>query len=298
MQLCGILPEHGKASTGSTDSSLSYEEGLEAMSMPESWVRGAMLVRINALIRGHSAVRQSVIETLAKLLRNNIVPFVPLHGSISASGDLSPLSYIAGAIEGNPDVYVWTGPKGSRKLTRASECLKSFTIEPILFGPKESLGILNGTAFSAAVAGLAMHDANNLALLAQVLTAMGVEALTGSTESFDPFISSIRPHRGQNEVAKNISVALIGSRLVQESRDRDSRSLRQDRYALRTASQWLGPGTEDLLLATEQVETELNSTTDNPSIDVESQQTFHGGNFQAASMTSSTEKTRYCSNSF
>lgn len=279
-----------KAETG--NSSLHYEVGLATMSMPESWVRAAMVVRINALIKGDSAVRLQVLQSLEKLLQNDIVPFVPLHGSISASGDLSPLSYIAGALEGNPDVYVWTGSSTNRTLVASNEVLEATGIEPIRFGPKEGLGILNGTAFSVGVAALAMYEANNLAVMAQILTAMGVEALTGSTESFEPFIAAVRPHPGQSEAASNIARALRGSKLVQEARDEDTRSLRQDRYPLRTASQWLGPSLEDLRLATEQLETELNSTTDNPLIDAESKRIFHGGNFQAASVTSSTEKTR------
>ena len=274
------------------DSSLYYEAGLTTMSMPESWVRAAMVVRINTLMRGNSAVRLQVLQSVEKLLQNDIVPFIPLHGSISASGDLSPLSYIAGAIEGNPDVYVWTGPSTNRILVASNEVLEASGIELVRFGPKEGLGILNGTAFSVGVAALAMYEANNLALMAQILTAMGVEALTGSTESFEPFIAAVRPHPGQSEAARNIAKALHGSKLVQEARDEDTRSLRQDRYALRTASQWLGPSLEDLRLATEQLETELNSTTDNPLIDADSRRIFHGGNFQAASVTSSTEKTR------
>ncbi|KAL2187818.1 PAL-domain-containing protein [Thermothelomyces heterothallicus CBS 203.75] len=66
-----------------------------------------MLICCNSLMRGHSGVRISVIESVMKLLAlDMMIPVVSLRGSISASGDLSTLSYIAGAIEGNPDIFV------------------------------------------------------------------------------------------------------------------------------------------------------------------------------------------------
>ena len=169
---------------------------------------------------------------------------------------------------------------------------------PVEFGPKETLGILNGTAVSAAVATLAQHQADHFMILAQVVTAMGVEALLGRLESFDPFFAAVRPHAGQKEVAQNITAFLKGSKLVKNpSSDQDNHTsgdgkLRQDRYALRTVSQWLGPYVEDLHLARQQLETELNSTTDNPIFDVVGKKVHHGGNFQAVAVTSSTEKTR------
>ena len=300
MQLCAVLPtapEENQSSDKSGPYALRvYPDGepYAVLAMPEAWVRGTILIRCNSLLRGHSAVRLNVIETLLALLKNDIMPLVPLRGSISASGDLCPLSYLAGALEGNPDVRVWTGPQNDRKLITADIALRDANIMPISFGPKETLAILNGTAVSAAVGGLALHQADNLALLAQVLTSMGVEALLGRVESFDPFIANVRPHRGQKEVAQNVCAFLKGSLLANEE---DSElvgdgNLRQDRYALRTASQWLGPQLEDLMLARDQLETELNSTTDNPMVDAASHKIHHAGNFQAVAVTSAMEKTR------
>jgi phenylalanine ammonia-lyase len=237
----------------------------------------------------------SVIKSLLALLQNDVVPLVPLRGSISASGDLCPLSYLAGALEGNPDVHVWTGPPTARKLITSDMALRQLKQAPVVFGPKETLGILNGTAISAAVATLAQHQADHLMILAQVLTAVGVEALLGRVESFDPFIADVRPHKGQMEVAQNITSFLRGSLLAraeEEEADIGEGHLRQDRYALRTASQWLGPYIEDLTLARQQLEVELNSTTDNPMFDVSNRKVHHAGNFQAVAITSSTEKTR------
>lgn len=265
--------------------------------LPSAWVRATMLTRCNTISRGHSSVSLHIIETLLALLRNNLTPVVPLRGSISASGDLSPLSYIAGTLTGNPDIYVQTGGGSTVDYVSAEKALDMISIRPAILGPKEGLGLMNGTATSAAVASLVLYEAHQLALLSQILTAMAVEALLGSAGSFDPFIANIRPHEGQIEAALNIRLFLQGSQLAQglgaeKGQCNFTGMLFQDRYSLRTASQWLGPGLEDLLLAHSQISTELNSTTDNPLVDAVQGKVHHGGNFQAVSVTSAMEKSR------
>ncbi|KAJ7496957.1 L-Aspartase-like protein [Mycena latifolia] len=273
---------------------------LHSSSMPESWVRGAILVRMNSLLRGHSGVRWELIEKMNDLLRANITPLVPLRGSISASGDLAPLSYVAGTLMGNPSIRVFDGPSafGSRKIVPSTEALKAHQIEPISLAAKEHLGILNGTAFSASVACLVLNDAVHLALLSQVCTAMGTEALAGSRGSFDPFIHDIaRPHPGQIESAKIVWDLLDGSKFAITSEqevtiEEDEGILRQDRYSLRTAPQFIGPQIEDLLTSLETITRECNSTTDNPLVDSETGKVHNGGNFQAMAVTNVMEKTR------
>ncbi|KAJ7647247.1 L-Aspartase-like protein [Roridomyces roridus] len=268
--------------------------------MPESWVRGAIIVRMNSLVRGHSGVRWELIETICNILRANVVPAVPMRGSISASGDLSPLSYVAGLLVGNPSIRAFDGPAafGSRKMVSSRVALAAHNIEPIALASKEQLGILNGTAFSASVASLALNDAVHLAVLAQVCTAMGTEALIGSRGSFAPFLHDIaRPHPGQIECARNILHLLEGSKFAQAHEeeiglDEDKYSLRQDRYPLRTSPQFLGPQVEDIMAALASVTQECNSTTDNPLVDGDTGEVHHGGNFQAMSVSNAMEKTR------
>jgi phenylalanine ammonia-lyase len=236
----------------------------------------------------------SVVQAILDLLNKNIIPVVPLRGSISASGDLSPLSYIAGALEGSPDIYVRI-PDG--RILSAAEALKGAGIERVIFQPKEGLGLLNGTAFSAGTASLALHQCQEVALLSQILTAMSVEAMQGSAESFWPQIANMRPHPGQIESATNILSFLHESRLAKctgSSKDTRMTGLCQDRYPLRTSSQWIGPQLEDILHATSQIHIEINSTTDNPLIDVESGHILHGGNFQAAVVTSTMDRAHLC----
>ncbi|KAF2158713.1 hypothetical protein M409DRAFT_38126 [Zasmidium cellare ATCC 36951] len=266
---------------------------LNRHSLPRSAVRGAMLGRCNSLLRGHSAVRREVIETLMHMLNLDLIPVVPLRGSISASGDLMPLAYIAGAIEGNPGIHVSCPAKDGRKILPSNEALQYAGIAPLTLGPKEGLGIANGTIVSGTVAMLGFHETQYLALLAQALTGMCTEAMRGTIDNHHPFIATVRPHSGQIEAAENITRFFRGSRLATSHLSgAKTNGLAQDRYALRTASQWMGPYLEDLQLAAQQLETELNSTTDNPLIDVKNGHVHHGGNFQATSVTSATEKTR------
>ncbi|KAI0152995.1 L-Aspartase-like protein [Xylariaceae sp. FL1272] len=152
---------------------------------------------------------------------------------------------------------------------------------------KEGLALVNGTAISAAVAA---YECTNLAALSQTLTVMTLEALCGTDESFDPFIAAIRPHPGQIDSTQNLFRFLSGSRLINSDEYRGQ--LRQDRYSMRTASQWIGPVVEDIQLAYEQITVELNSVTDNPLIDRATGTILHGGNFQAKVVTSAVEKLR------
>ncbi|KZT00379.1 PAL-domain-containing protein [Laetiporus sulphureus 93-53] len=264
--------------------------------MPESWVRGAIAIRINALIRGHSGCRWVVIDALQKLLAANVIPCPPLRQTISASGDLGPLAYIASALTGDRDCAVWDGEGKDRRIISSSVALERHAISAIEFLPKEGLAVVNGTAPSCSVSALAIHDAHFLLLLSQATTAMCVEALLGALESFHPFLHDVaRPHPGQIEVAANIRRALAQSRLVtQHVEGKAGDRLRQDRYSLRTAPQWIGPQVEELLSSHQTILTEINSTTDNPILDASNGRTtsFSGGNFQGTSLTIAMEKTR------
>lgn len=294
-QHAGVLP-----SSNDVLKALPLSDPLGSSSMPEAWVRGAMLVRLNSLIRGHSAVRWELIEKLNDVLNANITPLVPLRGSISASGDLSPLSYIAGTLTGNPSIRCFDGPAafGHREVVPSTKALAAHNIKPITLVEKEPLGLLNGTAFSTSVAALALNDAVHLALLAQVCTSMGVEALLGTRGSFDEFIHNVaRPHPGQVEVAETVWNLLGGSKFAttheeEISIEEDQGQLRQDRYPLRTAPQFLGPQIEDILASLKAVTQESNSTTDNPLIDGATGNVHHGGNFQAMAISNAMEKTR------
>ncbi|KIJ51296.1 hypothetical protein M422DRAFT_26717 [Sphaerobolus stellatus SS14] len=288
------------------------EDGAEPLlppsstSMPSPWVRGAMVVRTNSLIRGHSGVRWALVESMMNMLKAGVVPVVPLRGSISASGDLSPLSYIAGALMGFSNIFVRCPSQHSeetnsvQRVLPANEALPQFGLKPLTLIAKEHLGILNGTSFSASVGGLIAYETVGAVILSEVLTAMGTEALLGTQANFAAFISDVRPHPGQIEASTTLFDLLSGSSLASPAAahtdevtiDEDAGELRQDRYPLRTAPQWIGPLIEDILATVKTVEIEVNSTTDNPLLDPGTGYVHHGGNFQALSLTTAFEKSR------
>ncbi|CAH0026364.1 unnamed protein product [Clonostachys rhizophaga] len=280
---CGILPE---TAFGATTTSAS------PMALPDDVVIASAAVRCNSLVRGHSAIRYHVVESLADLISRGVTPLIPCRGSISASGDLSPLSYFGGMLEGNKGVSVrLLRSDGTQDIVTASEVLQGLGKDPISFEAKEGLSIMNGTAVSTAFAALVLQDCQDLVILSELLTAMAVEALCGKVENFHPFIGAVRPHQGQIEVADNIRDFLTGSKLT-GNESIPQTGLAQDRYSIRTASQWIGPLIEDIRTAESQLKVELNSTTDNPLIDSMNARIHHGGNFQAAAATSAMEKSR------
>ncbi|KAF1973119.1 PAL-domain-containing protein, partial [Bimuria novae-zelandiae CBS 107.79] len=266
---------------------LEKEQSPDSLHLPKTWTRASILIRLNSLAKGCSAIRPTVVDRLLDLLAHDIIPVIPLRGSISASGDLSPLSYIGGAIQAKPTIRIHSG-RGEELF--ADQAIVDKGLEPVVLDAKEGLAIVNGTAISCGSGALALSDAHVLAVLSQVLTAMTVEALHGTMESFDPFFSMVRPHPGQRDASMNMHNFLTGSKLTHVNTGEGS-VLRQDRYAVRTAPQWIGPVLEDLVLAHQQITIECNSATDNPLVN-ERGTMLHGGNFQAKSVTSAMEKVR------
>jgi phenylalanine ammonia-lyase len=210
------------------------------------------------------------------------------------------MSYIAGAVTGNPDIFVQVGKGKTAKVMPSHEALQQSGLSPSGLGPKEALGLINGTAPSVSLASLVLHESQQLALMAQLLTAFASESMGGNIEWTTPFIHAVRPHPGQIEAAANIRNFLRGSKFVVglEDRKRTGDGLWQDRYSTRTSPQWIGPYLEDLLLAQRQLSVELNSTSDNPLVDASEKygkavgEVYSGGNFQAVVVTSAMDKTR------
>ncbi|KAF9058895.1 L-Aspartase-like protein [Rhodocollybia butyracea] len=257
------------------------------MVLDEDFMRGTVMVRLNSLIRGHSGVRWNVITSMYELLVHDVVPLAAKNNTVSASGDLGTLAYIAGTLTGLPDLLVWYGKGKERSVRPAAQVLKEIQLKPLTYAPKEGLSILNGTAASASAAAQVLYDANVLLLAAQGLTVMAIEALRANLEPFEPFPHVVaRPHPGQVEIAANIARMADGSKFAfKEYPEGDPEyQLRQDRYHIRCVPQWLGPFAESLQHAIKSVNIELNSTTDNPIVDPDGKpphNIYHAGNFQA-----------------
>lgn len=153
---------------------------------PESWTRASILIRINSLASAYSGVRTILITSTMDLLKHKIIPRIPLRRSRSASGDLMPLSYIARTLLDKPTLTAsaTNSKTAARRVTTANVALAESFLEPIKWGPKEGLAVVNGTAVSTGVGTLAIYEAYGLAVLLQVPTAMSVKNLLGPAKAF------------------------------------------------------------------------------------------------------------------
>ena len=229
--------------------------------------RAVLAARLASLCVGMSGVSLPLLEGLVGLLQHDILPLIPAEGSVGASGDLTPLSYVAAVLCGEREVM----HHGQRKP--AAEALAAAGITPLRLRPKEGLAIMNGTAVMTALACLAFARADYLCRLATRLTAFNVIASAGNAHHFDATLFAAKPHPGQTRVAARLRDDLHNARP-----SRNEQRL-QDRYSLRCAPHVIGVLEDALPFLRQLIETELNSANDNPLVDAENGQILHGGHF-------------------
>ncbi len=254
--------------------------------LSEEECRASVLARVNCFARGYSGVRPALIDRLMALLNRGVTPCIPALGSVGASGDLVPSSYIAAVLMGEREVYF------EGRICPASEAMVAAGIEPIRPAPKEALALVNGTTVMTAIAGLASEAAARLLAVADACTALTVEVLQGVSGAFDPFIHEIaKGHDGQRISATRVRTLLEGSELVQQYEEvvdafgtlsegrRQLDTPIQDHYSVRCAPQCIGAVEDAMTWIRSTLTSELNSSHDNPLFDPDAGRVHSGGNF-------------------
>lgn len=238
-------------------------------------VRAMMLLRANVLARGHSGARPEVAELLCSMLNRGVHPVIPSRGSVGASGDLAPLAHLALGMIGEGEAEY------EGQIMPAVDALRRADLEPLELAAKEGLTLLNGTQHMTGVGGLAVLDAIESCVIADIAGAMSLEALQGTSAAFDARVLQARPHPGQ--VASGIHLArLLGDSEIAESH-KDCGKV-QDPYSLRCMPQVHGASADVLDFARAVLEREAMATTDNPLVFVDPRhphggEVISGGNF-------------------
>jgi len=262
--------------------------------LPVEDVRASMLLRANTLMKGVSGARLELIQRIVDFLNADVTPRVPELGSIGASGDLVPLTYIAGSLIGLDPCFT-VDYEG--EVLPSTEVLERLGLRRMNMQPKEGLAMINGTSVMTGVAANCVYDMRSLLALTLGAHALSLQAMYGTNQSFHPFIHQCKPHLGQIRAAEQMLTLLEGSKMSRDELDgsheyRDG-DLIQDRYSMRCLAQYIGPAIEGLWEITRKVETEINSATDNPLIDVQHHATYHGGNFLGEYIGVAMDQLRY-----
>lgn len=228
--------------------------------------RAVLACRLNSLSLGFSGVRLELLDQLVGLLNRDVLPRIPAEGSVGASGDLTPLSYVAATMTGKR-----RASHGGKMMSSAA-ALKKAGLKPLSLAPKEGLALMNGTAVMTGLACLAQARAAYLSKVATRVTAMVSYALDGNPGHFDRTLFSVKPHRGQQLVAARLRADL-------GSRTSDAVTRIQDRYSVRCAPHVIGVLEDALTWVRRDLENEVNSANDNPLVDPKTRKVMHGGHF-------------------
>lgn len=240
--------------------------------LSDAETRLVLAMKIGCFAQGHSGVRPCLVETMVRMFNSGILPVIPSQGSVGASGDLTPLAHLAGAMMGEGQVSV------EGRIVPAGDALAEAGLEPVVLQPKEGMSLLNGTQVSTALALSAAFETRQAIDSAVLIGALTTEAVLGSARSFDDRIHRARRHPGQIEIARRLS-DLIRDSGFREKALADGRI--QDPYCIRCQPQVYGACLDLLEKAMETLEREADAVTDNPLVFPETGEILSGGNFHA-----------------
>jgi histidine ammonia-lyase len=249
----------------------SHSAGVGAAA-PRDIVRAMLLLRAASLAHGYSGCRPEIVETLLALLERDVTPFVPLEGSVGASGDLAPLAHLASVLTGEGEAWL-----GEQRMP-AALALRGAGLQPLELEAKEGLALINGTQLSTALAALALADGLRVWEAAVATAALSIEVLLGSFQPAREDVQALRPYRGAFEVARRLRAYARESALVESHADCGRV---QDAYSLRCTPQVLGASWDALAHVGRQLETEFNSVNDNPLVFADRNDVVSAGHFHA-----------------
>ena len=251
-------------------------------------------IRMISLAKGKSGVSYDLLKRFEMLLQKKIYPLIPSQGSVGASGDLTPLSYIAAVIAGEREAYY------NGEIRDTAELYKELEINPYVFKPKEALGVMNGTATMSAIAIDAIEKFETILSTMESFVASVFELLLCDTTPLEPFVHDSKPFDGQRLTAANILLKCQDSKLTHEAFGRydkfhlEAEQNIQDRYSIRCAPQVLGVVHDNLNVAKRWIETEINGVNDNPLIDHIGEKIYTSGNFYGGYVCHAMDTMRIC----
>ena len=254
----------------------------------------SVIMRTISLSKAKSAVSMELLHRLELLIKEDIIPVIPSQGSVGASGDLTPLSYIAAVIAGEREVYY----KG--EIKDVSEVYEKLHIKAYTFKPKEALALMNGTTIMSAIALDSLEKFEVILDSMESYVAGMFEVLLGDDTPISDFVHEAKPFSGQIISARNIKNKIKGSKLTHGRDDRYDKFFKnndlniQDTYSMRCAPQVLGVIRDNLVISKNWVETEINSVNDNPLIDGENKVIYTSGNFYGGYVAHAMDTLKIC----
>ena len=238
--------------------------------LAERFVRAAGVLRVSSLAAGHSGVKSETLDLLVAILNKRITPYVPMQGSVGASGDLAPLAHMTLTLLGEGDAFY----RGEQMP--AQRALREAGLQPLTLGAKEGLSLVNGTEVMTGISALCVLRAERLCAAADVISALSLEAFHATDRVFDRRINALRPHVGQSRVADNLRALVHDSEIMQSHRECGRV---QDPYSYRCIPVVHGAVRDAVAFARGVVETEAISVTDNPLVFPGDKEFLSGGNF-------------------
>lgn len=265
--LCNISVSTEELSTLQRNLVMSHACGIGER-VPNEIVKLMLMLKVQSLSYGYSGAQLETIQRLVDFFNNDVYPVVYQQGSLGASGDLAPLAHLSLPILGLGEVNY------QGKDVPAAEVNNKFGWSPITLQSKEGLALLNGTQFMGAYGSWCIMNAKRLSAIADVTAAISIDGFDGRIEPFHPAVHAIRPHKGQIETARRIKELLTGSEIITRKKEHV-----QDPYSFRCAPQVHGASKDTIAYVETVFTTEINSTTDNPTIVPDEDLIISAGNF-------------------